>query len=62
MFSNSNGLGQLFSFVRLPDFDKIQYRKATLSQKFYHAAIVGVNVVVDGILTVRSSDFLCFAV
>ena len=48
--------------IRLADFNEIQDRIATLSQKFYHAVIVGVNVVVDGILTVRSGDFLCFAV
>ncbi len=61
MLPNRNRLRQLFAFIRLADLNQIQNRITTLSQKFDHLVIIGVNIVVDGIIPIRSSNFLRFA-
>ena len=62
MFTDHNRLRQLFVLVRLADLNKIQNRITALLQNFIHAVVVGVNIVVNGIVTIRSGDFLRFAV
>ena len=62
MFTDHNRLRQLFVLVRLADLNQIQNRITALPQKFNHAVVVGVNIVVNGIVTIRSGDFLRFAV
>ena len=62
MLAYSDGLRQLFIFIWLADLNQIQNRIATLSQKFNHSMIVGVNIVVNGIIPIRSGNFLRFSV
>ena len=60
MLSHRNNLCQFLVLIRLANLNQIQNRITTLPQKFDHAVIVGVNVIVNSIIPIRSSDFLCF--
>ena len=48
IFTDHNRLRQLFVLVRLADLNQIQNRITALPQKFNHAVVVGVNIVVNG--------------
>ena len=62
MFTDHNRLRQRLDLVRLADLNQIQLRITALPQKFNHAVVGGEILVVNGIVTIRSGDFLRFAV
>ena len=62
MFPDPDDLGQFLALVWFADLDQIQDRVPPFPEEGDHAVVVGVNIVVNGVVTVGSGYFLRFAV